>query len=98
MSARLPESLIQGAHAGAPLQVTSISYLAIRPLRKKVIDMRLCPLRRCFFIGMLTGQNNYRITNAVIVRFYRQVSILCIMGLVSDSRQREGEKNMALPT
>ncbi|KKL99217.1 hypothetical protein LCGC14_1816640 [marine sediment metagenome] len=33
--------------------------------------------------GMLTGQKNYRITNAVIERFYRLGRIISIMGRVS---------------
>ena len=33
--------------------------------------------------GILTGQNNYRILNAVIERFYRLGLIINIMGLVS---------------
>ena len=48
-----------------------------------LILLRLWPLRRCFFAGMLTGQNNYRIINAVIVRFYRLGRIISIMGPVS---------------
>ncbi len=50
--------------------------------------LRLWPLRRCFFAGMLTGQNNYRIIDAVIVRFYVLVCIPTIMGRVSYSLQR----------
>ncbi len=40
-----------------------------------LILLRLWLLRRCFFVGMLTGQKNYRIINAVVVRFYRLVAI-----------------------
>ena len=43
----------------------------------------LWPLRRCFFIGMLTKRKGCRIINAVIVRFYRLGLIIGIMGHVS---------------
>ncbi len=39
---------------------------------------------RCFFAGILTELKNYRITNAVIVRVHRQVSIPHIMRRVSN--------------
>ncbi len=43
--------------------------------------------------GMLTGQNNYRNINAVIVRFYRLGRIIGIMGHVSVLQRREGQRN-----
>ena len=51
--------------------------------------LRLWPLRRCFFAGMLTGQNNCRIIDAVIERFYRQGRIINIMGHVSPGLQKQ---------
>ncbi len=48
-----------------------------------LILLRLWLLRRCFFIGILTGRKDYRIMNAVVVRVYRRVAILVIMGPVS---------------
>ncbi len=49
----------------------------------------LWPLRRCFFAGMLTGQNNYRILNTVIVRVYERGGIPHIMGRVSYPQHTE---------
>ena len=46
-----------------------------------LILLRLWLLRRCFFIGILTGRKDYRIMNAVVVRVYRLVGILVIMGV-----------------
>ncbi len=48
-----------------------------------LILLHLWPLGQCFFVGILTGQNNYRILNAVIERFYRLGLIINIMGRVS---------------
>ena len=48
-----------------------------------LILLGLWLLRRCFFIGILTGRNNYRIINAVIEQFYRLGLIISIMGHVS---------------
>ena len=48
-----------------------------------LILLGLWLLRRCFFIGILTNQNNYRTVNATIVRVYELVCIPHIMGRVS---------------
>ncbi len=46
-----------------------------------LLGLRL--LRRCVFIGMLTGRNNYSTIDAVITRVYGLVLRTFIMGRVS---------------
>ena len=57
-----------------------------------LILLGLWLLRRCFFIGILTEQQNYRIVSAVIARFYRLGRIISIMGHVSECYIRTPEK------
>ena len=45
--------------------------------------LHLWLVKRLFWHGMLTNLNNYRVVNAVVVRVYRTVAILVIMGHVS---------------
>ncbi len=57
-----------------------------------LILLRLWVMEALLSIGILTGRKDYRIMNTVVVRFYRRVAILVIMGRVSETQHRRQVK------